>query len=173
MPQGVSVTNAVAAGGGRCNSGRPSGTWLPRSSTAAQCASKCSPCPSDDEEWAHCPHPSTRLRARRQKEGDRFLLIVDNRKANALFAPPPCCPETDCRALKSIPVASPMENLLACTQFSTHLQRLPPGVHISVQRPMFQCSVFGMVDGSSCALSCMFYSSWFIIRWIFSSPVSP
>ena len=48
-----------------------------RSATAAQCAVVCSPCLSDDEDWAHCPHPSTRLRARR-------LLREEKRRPPAL-----------------------------------------------------------------------------------------
>ena len=64
--RGVSVTDAVAAGGCRCNSGRWKGSWMPqRFATVPQCAVVCSPCPPDDEDWAHCPHPSTRLCARR------------------------------------------------------------------------------------------------------------
>ena len=36
-----------------------------RPATVAQCAVVCSLCPSDDEDWTYCPHPSTRLCARR------------------------------------------------------------------------------------------------------------
>ena len=61
---GEFFSRSFSHGGSLCNSGSQRGTWLPhRSATAAQCAVICSTCPSDDEEWAHCPHPSTCLRA--------------------------------------------------------------------------------------------------------------
>ena len=54
--------------------GNQRGTWLPQRSA------------TDDDDWAHCPHPSTRLRARRLLREEKRRpppLIVDFRKANA------------------------------------------------------------------------------------------
>ena len=66
------------------------GTWMPqRSAAAAQCAILRSPCPSDDEDWAHCPHPfrpACVLGVFFVKKGGESS---SGRKANALFAPPP------------------------------------------------------------------------------------
>ena len=83
--RGVPVTDAATTRGSRCNSKNHRRTWLPRRSAhATQCAILCSSCPSNDEDRAHCPH----LRPFREEKRD-LRLIVDCRKANALFAPPP------------------------------------------------------------------------------------
>ena len=48
-----------------------------RSATVAQCAVVCSPCPSDDEDSAPCPQPSTRLCAQgllREEQGESPIV---------------------------------------------------------------------------------------------------
>ena len=63
-----------------------------RSAAVAQCAVVGSPCPSDDEDWAHCPHQT--------------LCLLLHR----LWS---CCLETGCRVSQSTLLALSTESLLA------------------------------------------------------------
>ena len=94
--------------------------WPPPARLRAEqaIASDASYCPSDGEDWARCPHPSTRLRARhllreeKRKTASGSLLIAAKRTRCSLLQS--CCLEMDFRVLKSMPLALSTESPLAC-----------------------------------------------------------